>query len=363
MTAARPATHSRDVQSPAPRGPAVAGVEVSSGIVHVVVGRKEGSRLRIIGRGDSALPEGAVSGGLVTDRVAAAEAVRGAFAVAEHAQRADRVVVAVDSDDMRTFHAVTAFEREDLRSAMGASEEARAMREAATNATTRAAAATEEDAGLRGVATAQLHDDVAALALDGRALRSLVGHRGRLVEVWTDVTLGSLVVTGAVTATLEAARRRGTVLSGAYVLGRLVAGSGVSDAGIVRFGADLTAVAVLREGRVAATRVFALGRSALAARADATDADARVWADCVVASLRGLDGPPPGRWLFVGVPESLLALPTALGAVIGDVRGDAIDVAPLSVAVVSRIYGDVGLRTDDLVAAGAAALAAGVYEA
>ncbi len=341
----------------------MAGVEVSSGIVHVVVGRKEESRLRITGRGESALAESAVSGGLVADRAAAADALRAAFALAEQAQRADRIVVAVDSDDMRTFHAVTAFEREDLRSAMGASEETRAMREAAANATTRAAAATEEDAGLRGVATAQLHDDVAALALDGRSLRSLVGHRGRLVEVWTDVTLGSLVVTGAVTATLEAARRRGTVLSGAYVLGRLVAASGTSDAGVVRLGADLTAVAVLREGRVAATRVFALGRSALMSRATTNDDDAQVWADCVVASLRGLDGPPPGRWLFAGVPESLQALPRALGAVVGDVRGDAIDVAPLTMALASRVYGDVGLRSDDLVAAGAAALAAGVYEA
>jgi hypothetical protein len=36
---------------------------------------------------------------------------------------------------------------------------------------------------LRGVPTAQLHEDVAALALDGRGLQSLAGHRGRMVEV------------------------------------------------------------------------------------------------------------------------------------------------------------------------------------
>jgi hypothetical protein len=363
VTAARPATHTRDVRPTIPRGPAVAGVEISSGVVHVVVGHKEESRLRVTGRGESALPESAVSGGLVQDRASVADALRTAFTVAEQTGRADRVAVAVDSDDMRTFHAVTAFEREDLRSAMGASEETRALREAAANAAARASAATEEDAGLRGVATAQLRDDVAALALDGRALRSLVGHRGRLVEVWTDVTLGSLVVTGAATAALEAARRRGAVLSGAYVLGRLVAGSGITDAGVVRLAADLTAVAVVREGRVVETRVFALGRSALAARAGQTDDDARVWADCVVAALRGLDGPPPGHWLFVGVPESLLALPSALGAVIGEIRGDRVDVAPLSVAAASRLIGEVPLRSDDLVAAGAAALAAGVYDA
>ncbi len=195
-----------------------------------------------------------------------------------------------------------------------------------------------------------------------RGLRSLVGHRGRVVEVWTDVTLGSLVVSGAATATLEVARRRGTVVSGAYALGRLVAGSSISDAGIVRLGPDLTALAIVREGRVVATRVFALGRSAITARAGKAQDDGRVWADCVVASLRGLDGPPPARWLFVGVPESLLSLPNALGAVIGGIRGDEVDIAPLTVVLATRLYGDGGLRSDDLVAASAAALGAGVFE-
>ena len=309
------------------------------------------------------MPEGAVSGGLVSDRMAAADALRDAFAAAEHAQRADRTVIAIDSDDMRTFHAVTTFERDDLRSAMGSGEEARAVREAAASAVTRAAAAAEEDPALRGVATTKLHDDVAARALDGRGLPTLTGHRGRLVDVWTDVTMASLVVTGAATSALEAARRRGTVISGAYALGRLVAASGTTDAGIVRVGDDLTSVAILREGRVTATRVFALGRAALTGREATANEDAGVWADCVIASLRGIDGPPPGRWLFVGVPDEHLALPKALGERIGEIRGDTVDIRPLTLALVSRVYGDGGLRSEDLVAAGAAAIAAGLYEA
>jgi hypothetical protein len=363
VTAVRPAAHPRDARQAAPRGPAVAGIELAAGVVHVVVARREESRLRIVGRGDAAVPEGAVSGGLVADRVAAADALRDAFATAEHLQRAERAVVAIDSDDMRTYHALTSFERDDLRSAMGSGEEARAVREAAASAVTRAAAAAEEDPALRGVATATLHDDVAALAMDGRGLPTLTGHRGRLVDVWTDVTIASLVVTGAATSALEAARRRGTVISGAYALGRLVAASGTTDAGIVRVGEDLTSVAILREGRVIATRVFALGRAALAGRAGTADEDARVWSDCVVASLLGLDGPPPGRWLFIGVPEEQLALPNALGQRIGEIRGDTVDIRPLTLALASRVYGDGGLRSEDLVAAGAAAIAAGLYEA
>jgi cell division ATPase FtsA len=340
----------------------VAGVEISAGVVHVVIGRREDARLRITGKGESALPDGAVNGGLVADRGVAADALRAAFALAEQSQKAERIVVALDSDDIRTYHALTAFEREDSRSAVAAGEESRAVREATGVASTRASAATEEDAALRGVATTQVHDDVAALALDGRGLRSLVGHRGRLVEVWTDVTIAPLVLTGAATATLEVARRRGSVVSGVYALGRLLAASDVSDAGIVRLGPDATSLAILREGRVVATRVFALGRAALAARSGRAPDDSRVWADCVIASLRGLDGPPPGRWIFVGVPESLLALPQALGDVVGGIRGEGVDIAPLSVALASRVYGD-GLRSDDLTAAAAAAIGAGVYDA
>lgn len=340
----------------------MAGVDLSAGVLHVVVARREEGRLRVVGRGESPLPDSAVSAGLVADRVAAAEGLRTAFALAEHAQRAERVVVALDSDDIRTFHAMTSFEREDSRSPLAAGEESRAIREAASDAAARALAALEEDPALRGVPTAQLHEDVAALALDGRTLRSLVGHRGRLVEVWTDVTLAPLVLTGAATATLEAARRRGSVVSAAYALGRLLAASGVSDAGVIRLGSDATSLAILREGRVVATRVFALGRAGLAARAGRAGDDARVWADCVVASLRGLDGAPPGRWIFVGVPETMLALPSALGDVVGGIRGDVVDTAPLSVGLATRVYADVPLRSDDLVAAGAAALAAGVYE-
>lgn len=340
----------------------MAGIDLSAGAVHVVVGRREDSRLRVVGRADAPLPEAAVSSGLVADRDEAAEAIRSAFGVAEHAQRAERSVVALDGDDIRTFHSATTFEREDSRSAVAAGEEARAVREAGADAMARASAAIEEDAGLRGVPTTRLHEDVAALALDGRALRSLVGHRGRLVEVWTDVTIAPLMITGAVSATLEAARRRGGVVSAVYALGRLLAASGLTDAGVVRFGAEMTSLAVLREGRVIATRVFALGRSAIASRVGRSDEDARVWADCVVASLRGIDGPPPGRWVFVGVPESLRALPDALGAAVGSVRGDSVDITPLTVGLASRVFSDVPLRTDDLVAAAAVALATGVYE-
>ena len=363
VTAVRTTPTARDTRPAGPRGQAVAGIDLSAGIVHVVVGAKEGSRLRVVGRAETQLADSAVSGGLVADRDVTADALRTALTAAEQAQRAERSVVAIDGDDVRTFHAVTAFEREDSRSPVNAGEESRAIREATTDAAARAQAAILDDPALRGMPTARLHDDVAALALDGRVLRSLVGHRGRLVEVWTDVTIAPLVITGAATAALEATRRRGGVISASYALGRLLAESGLTDAGVVRLGTDATSIAVLRESRVAATRVFALGRTAIAARPERGEEDARVWAECVVASLRGVDGPPPGRWIFVGVPEALRALPTALGKAVSDIRGDTVDIAPLTVGIASRVFADVPLHADDLVAAAAVALATGVYEA
>src|SRR5262249_57346894 len=128
VTATRPAAHPAQTRPEKGRGPAVAGIDLSAGAVRIVVGRREEARLRVTGRGESPLAGGAMSGGLVSDRVAVADGLREAFADAEHAQRADRAAVALDSDDMRTFHWLTTFEREDSRSAVSSGEAARALR-------------------------------------------------------------------------------------------------------------------------------------------------------------------------------------------------------------------------------------------
>ena len=189
-----------------------------------------------------------------------------------------------------------------------------------------------------------------------RHLASLSPSRG-LVK-FDHVSVAPLVLSGAATGAVEAARRRGTVVPGAYALGRLLAESGVLDAGVLRLGADVTAVAILREGRVVATRAFGLGRIAIASRPDRLEADARVWADCVVASLHTLDGLPPARWLFVGFParscrSASWARPLAASA------GPGGRVASF---VASRpSYGcELRLRT---VAVGAAAIASGIFAA
>ena len=341
--------------------PGVAGVELAAAAVRVVVGRREQGRLRVTGVGHAPLPANAVSGGYIADRRAVVAALATAFAAAERSARAERVVVAIDGDDIRTFHDSTTFAREEQGDPVSPGEAVRAIRIAREAAARAARDIAGDDAALRGIATAELRDDVGGFVLDGRRLGSPVGDRGHQLEVRTDVAIAPLVQAGGATATLESAKRRGSATSGAYALGRLVAESGVAEAGITRLGADQTAVAVVRDGRVTGTRVFAVGRDALLARRNPADAD--VWARCVIASIRALGLELPGRWYAVGVPDELAALPQALAAAASAERGGAIDVLPLRLSLVPRVVADATLTADDLVAAGAAALAAEAYTA
>ena len=339
--------------------PSVAGVELASAAVRVVVGHRESGRFRVTGVGHAPVPATAMSGGYIADRRAVGAALVAAFAAAERVARAEKVVVAIDGDDIRTYHDSTTFEREDQRDAVSPGEAVKAIRLAREAAARSARELAGDDPALRGIATAELHDDVGGFILDGRRLGSPVGDRGQRLEVRTDIALAPLVQAGGATATLESARRHGTATSGAYVLGRLVAESGVAEAGIARLAGDQTTVTVVRDGRVTGTRAFAVGREALVGRDAAGDAE--VWARCVVAAVRSLGLEQPGRWYVAGVPEQLAAVPKALAAMASAERGSAVDVLPLRASLVPRIIADATLSADDLVAAGAAALGADAY--
>lgn len=342
-------------------GTRVAGVEIAAGVVRAVIARAEGGRLRVTGRAESLLDSDAVAGGLVIDRPAVTTALAAALAAAERGVPTDRAVVAIDGDDVRTYHVRTPFERQDSAAPIDRAEVERALRDAREEAARVAQSSVADDPALRGVATARLSDSVAALVLDGRELESLAGYHGRALEVHTDVAVAPLVLSGAALATIASSRRRATAVPGIYALARLVAESGISDAGVVRVGVDVTALAIVRERRVVGTRVFGLGRDAFVAREETRDEDARVWAECVALPLTADNASPPERWLFVGVPGSLLVLPNALARIVGEARGAAARIGPLSPGVTSRVFADVPLHAEDLVAAGAAALATEAY--
>lgn len=376
----------------AERGPAVAGVEVAAGAVRAVVGRREDGRLRVSGASLVALAVGAMSGGLVVDRRAVGQGIASALAQAEGRERASRVLLALDGDDVRTYHVATPFERRSPEDPIQASEVQRATREAREGAARVGQALSAEDPALRGIATVQLETETAGFLLDGRPLDSIEGFHGRAVVVHTDVALAPLLHSGAASGALEQAKRRAGTTSGAYALGRLLAESGFTDGGVLRLGADVTAYAIVRDGRVVATRVFGLGRDTLLSRRGrgvperaagpagsgrpeaavsrssgeagggaGDDLDALVWARCVLATNDAIDGQYPARWYFVGVPEQLVALPRALGEALAAQRGGSVDISPLRPAAAGRLALDAQLHSDHLVAAGAAALAAELY--
>lgn len=340
------------------RGPAVAGVELGADRVRVVVARREDALLRITGAAQSPLRPAAMAGGLVVDREAVGGAVATALAAAEAREKATKLIAAIDGDDVRTYHLATTFEREALNEPMSHGEVTRAVQEARAEAERTAREASVNDAALRGIATVQLRDDVAGLALDGRPLSSLIGFQGRYVEVRTDVSLAPLVLASAASGALESGKRRGTVTPGAYALARLLAACGIVEGGVLRLGADVTAFAVIRGSRVIATRAFGLGRDALLARMERVERDAAVWARCVTSPIPGIDGLLPSRWLFVGVPDELVALPRALADAVAQERGGEVEMEPLRPALASRVVAQEPLHADDLVACGAAALAA-----
>ena len=89
--------------------------------------------------------------------------------------------------------------------------------------------------------------------------------------------------------------------------------------------------------------------------------DGEGWAECVALPLRSQDAPAPERWLFVGVPETLLALPNALREIVQTARGAAPRIGPLNPGITGRVFSDVPVHAEDLVAVGAAALASEVY--
>ena len=340
-------------------GPRVAGIELAAGVVRAVVARAEGGRLRVIGRGETALAADAIVGGLVVEPEAVTAGVATALAAAERGLPTDRTVIAIDGDDLRTYHVRTPFDREESATPIVRAEADRAVREAREDAGRVAQTAVADDPALRGVATARMTDAVAALVLDGRDLDSIEGYRGRALEVHTDVAVAPLVLSGAALATV-AARRHPTAVPGVYALSRLVGASGIADAGVVRVGVDVTALAIVRERRVVGTRVFGLGRDAFAGREETRDDDASVWAEIVALPLSD-EAQPPERWLFLGLPEAMIALPNALAKIVGEARGGAARIGPLTPSVTSRVFSDVPLNAEDLVAIGAAALATEVY--
>ena len=120
----------RDRTREAAGGICVAGIELAAGMARAVVARAEGGRLRVVGRGETTLAADAVVGGLVVEPRVVTAAVASALGAAERGVPTERMVIAIDGDDVRTYHVKTPFDREESGTPIVRAEADRAVREA-----------------------------------------------------------------------------------------------------------------------------------------------------------------------------------------------------------------------------------------
>src|SRR5207249_9937434 len=114
-------------------------------MARAVVARAEGGRLRVIGRGEAALAPDAVVGGLVVEPRVVTDAVASALSAAERGVPAERTVIAIDGDDVRTYHVKTPFGREESGTPIVRAEADRGVREARQEAARVAQTAVADD--------------------------------------------------------------------------------------------------------------------------------------------------------------------------------------------------------------------------
>src|SRR5256885_11285094 len=87
--------------------PGVAGVELASAAVRVVVGHRESGRFKVTGVGRASIPASAMSGGYIADRRGVGAPPVTAFAHAAPAPPAEKVLGGHDRDGIRPYPART----------------------------------------------------------------------------------------------------------------------------------------------------------------------------------------------------------------------------------------------------------------
>src|SRR5438128_9387011 len=119
-------------------------------MARAVVARAGGGRVRVSGRGETSVAADAVIGGLVVEPRVVTAAVASALSAAERGVPAERTVIAIDGDDVRTYHVKTPFDCEESETPLVRAEADRAVREAREEAARVAQPAVADDPALRG---------------------------------------------------------------------------------------------------------------------------------------------------------------------------------------------------------------------
>lgn len=337
------------------RGRLAAGLDVTSGQIRVaIVGSDDDGTWRVHALDREPVSTGAVERGIVRDAEAVERAARVALARTEDAvdRRADALVVATATDDLRAYRHVWSGSRGGS-SPVTDRELRHAGERVRTEAAREAVRRTSDEPGLRKIALVPLQATAASIALDGRPLVAVGRQRGAVLDVELVVPLLPLAQSAGLEAAVQPLGRETRFVAAPLAVASLVAGGGVDDAIVVDIGADITGVAVLRDGAPIGARAYSVGAAALDERAEPLDVD--VWARCAILAATEIAGSPlPPRVLLSGSSVSLAALRVALEVTLArlqpSVGGSA---EPLAPDLLARVEWDVTPRPEDLVAVAA----------
>jgi cell division ATPase FtsA len=341
------------------RSAPVAGIDIGSTAVRVAFVHDDGERVRLVAQEREAVPAGAVVRGVVRDAGAVSEAVRAALTRAEStaARAPSQLLLAIGGDDLRTYHSTARALRPSHVSLQPADVE-RTARDAARRATQGAVAVFTDEPGLRGTGLQALQPIATSTILDGRLVDAARGQRGSVLDVGAVAAVLPAIQVSTAEIALRPLRRALSFVAAPVALASLLAEAGITDALVVDAGAELTGVAVIRDGAVIGARSLSLvptesGRQQKPERLD----EVAIWARCIVLAARVVAGDEalPPRLVLSGGAAQVEGVADALVRALNSERRAADARAePLSPQWFSKIVDSSALRPEYVVAFAAA---------
>jgi cell division protein FtsA len=202
--------------------------------------------------------------GTVADIPAVVENCRAALDEAEAMSglRADRVIIGIAGELVKGFSTTRSIERKRPDSSVTHSELERLLEEIEADASAEAQRTITWETGLSNVDVRLVHAGVSGASIDGYAVSNPVGFQGRHLRVSVFNAYAPLVHLGALESVVERlGLRLIKVVAEPYAVARSISGEQVGQSGalFIDVGGGTTDVAMVRNGSVEGTRMFALG--------------------------------------------------------------------------------------------------------
>ncbi len=253
----------------------------------------EGAVVTGVGRQRQGLSH--MQSGTVADIPAVVENCRAALDEAEamSGRTADKVVIGIAGELVKGFTTTRSVERKRPDSSVTHSELERLLEEIEADASAEAQRTITWETGLPSVDVRLVHAGVAAAGIDGYAVSNPVGFQGRHLRISVFNAYAPLVHLGALETVVEQLGLELTkVVAEPYAVARSISDEQVGQSGalFIDVGGGTTDVALVRNGSVEGTRMFALGgRAFTKSLADRLDLDFEAAERVKIAHAEGHD--------------------------------------------------------------------------